>query len=67
MNTSPSIEALPRLFNLKEVASFLQITEERLRDLEKRGGISAVHVGPREIRFRQEDIDDFLNQVGSTL
>jgi excisionase family DNA binding protein len=67
MSTSSDIEALPRLYTLSEVAECLTITDERLRDLVKRGGVTAVHVGPREIRFRQEDLDKFLQQGGSIL
>jgi len=52
-----------RMLTVKEVASILNIHPNTVRRWEKKGLLQAYGIGPRRsLRFRQEDILDFLDK-----
>jgi excisionase family DNA binding protein len=55
-----------KMFTVKEVASILNIHSSTVRRWEKGGLLKSYGIGPRRfLRFRQEDILDFLEESKS--
>ncbi len=52
-----------RMLNVEQVASILNLHSSTVRRWEKEGLLRAFRIGPRHsLRFRQEDILDFLDK-----
>ncbi len=55
-------ELPPRMLTVKEIASILRIHPNTVRRWERNGLLKSYSIGPRRgLRFRQEDILDFLD------
>jgi len=55
-----------RMLTVKEVASILNIHPNTVRRWEKRGLLESYGIGPRRsVRFKQEDMIDFLDKSRS--
>ena len=55
-----------RMLTVKEVASILNIHPNTVRRWEKRGLLESYGIGPRRsVRFKQEDMIDFLDKSKS--
>jgi len=53
----------PRMLTVKEVASILNIHPNTVRRWVRKGLLKSYSLGPRHyLRFKQEDIVDFLNK-----
>jgi excisionase family DNA binding protein len=50
------------LLTAAEAAAFLKVTEGELRDLRRRKRVAYSKLGYRSIRFRQQDLDDFIER-----
>ena len=54
---------LPKMLTVTEVASILNLHSNTVRRWEKKGLLSSYSIGPgNNLRFRQDDILDFLNK-----
>ena len=52
-----------RMLSVKEVASFFQIHPNTIRRWTKKGLLKSYSIGPQHsLRFRQEDVIDFLDK-----
>jgi excisionase family DNA binding protein len=59
-------ESLRKMLSVKEVASILGVHSGTIRRWEKEGLLLCHRIGPRgSLRFKQEDILDFLNNSKS--
>ena len=67
MDTGSRENKMPqRMLTVKEVASILNIHSNTVRRWEKKGLLKSYGIGPRRfLRFRQEDILDFLEKSRS--
>jgi len=59
------MQTLSPLMTTREVAAYLQVTEDTVRELKQRGKLKAVQVGVASPRFRQVDVAAFLDGVRS--
>ena len=50
-----------KLLTIDEVAEFLQLSKKAVRDLYRKKGLPVVRLGSNLIRFKQSDLDKFLN------
>jgi excisionase family DNA binding protein len=48
------------LLTAPEVAKLLAVSRERVWSISRRGEIPTVRLGPREVRYRPEDIDAWI-------
>jgi excisionase family DNA binding protein len=48
------------LLTAPEVAKLLAVSRERVWSMSRRGEIPTVRLGPREVRYRPEDIDAWI-------
>ncbi len=48
------------LLTVKEVAARLQVSPEQVRRLIRAGDLPSVDLGPRTVRIRPADLEDFL-------
>ncbi len=48
------------LLTAPEVAKLLAVSRERVWSMSRRGEIPTVRLGPREVRYRPEDIDQWI-------
>jgi len=56
-------EILQKMLTIREVASILNIHSNTVRRWEKQGLLESYNIGPRRsVRFKQEDILDFLDK-----
>jgi len=64
MGTGSHENRMPqKMLNVKEVSSILNIHPNTVRRWEKKGLLTSYSIGPRRfLRFRQEDILDFLDK-----
>jgi len=64
METGSRENKMPqKMLTVKEVASILNIHSNTVRRWEKKGLLKSYGIGPRRfLRFRQEDILDFLDK-----
>ncbi len=52
-----------KLYNRQEAADLLGVSTQTLRDWEKDGeGPTAIRIGKRSIRYREEDIESWLEE-----
>jgi excisionase family DNA binding protein len=50
------------MLTVKEVANKLRVTEATVRNYIRKGEINAIKFGPRLIRMREEDVNDFIEK-----
>ena len=50
-----------RLLSVKQAAAYLGVCQNTIRNLRKRGELESTRVGPRLVRFRQEQLDAALS------
>lgn len=50
------------MLTVKEVANKLRVTEATVRNYIRNGEINAIKFGPRLIRMREEDVNDFIEK-----
>ena len=64
MDTEGYKNTLPqRMLSVKEVASFFHIHPNTIRRWAKKGLLKSYSIGPQHsLRFRQEDVIDFLDK-----
>ena len=60
MTKSPFEETLPPLLTRQEVAARLGIHPNTVRNLEKTGSLPVLKVGPRLVRYKESDIDQYI-------
>jgi excisionase family DNA binding protein len=53
-------EVSERLLKAEEVAALLAVPKTRVWSMSRRGEIPTVRIGPREVRYRPEDIDAWI-------
>ena len=51
-----------KLLTIDEVAEFLQLSKVAVRNLYRKKGLPVVRLGSNLIRFKQSDLDNFLNE-----
>ena len=57
----PGIDAMAEpLMTAVEVAELLAVPKTRVWSMSRRGEIPTVRIGPREVRYRPEDIDRWI-------
>jgi excisionase family DNA binding protein len=54
------VEVSERLLKAEEVAVLLAVPKTRVWSMSRRGEIPTVRIGPREVRYRPEDIDAWI-------
>ncbi|HXF74091.1 MAG TPA: helix-turn-helix domain-containing protein [Actinomycetota bacterium] len=50
------------LYTVPEVGRILKVSRSLAYELVKRGAIRSVRIGPRTVRVRREDLDEFLRE-----
>jgi excisionase family DNA binding protein len=53
-----------RLMTIREAEDRLAVSRETLRKWTKAGRLTAVRLGPRSIRFREEEVEDLAQGRG---
>lgn len=48
------------LLSTKEVATMLKISTQQVRRLVQKGELPCIHLSPRILRFREKEIETFL-------
>ena len=61
-----TVTALPKLLTLQEVSAALRVTDGQVRELVRRGSLTAIRLHPRgRYRFPEEDVQRFIAQGGA--
>lgn len=55
----------PHYYTRKDLSATLLISLSTLKRHEKTGALKATHVGPRIVRYRATDVEDFLKRRGT--
>lgn len=51
----------PILLKTKEVAEYLKISDQQVRRLVDKKELPCIRISPRVLRFRKEDIEEFVS------
>jgi predicted site-specific integrase-resolvase len=57
-------EQIERIYTPQQLAEILSIDVKTLRKYSKEGKIKSIRISPRVIRYRQADLNTFLDEVG---
>ncbi len=52
----------PAYYTRQDLRNWLQVSESTIKRYEKTGALQATHVGPRIVRYRITDVEEFLKQ-----
>lgn len=58
--TGGAVGVTERLLTAVQVADLLAVPKTRVWSMSRRGEIPTVRIGPREVRYRPEDIDAWI-------
>lgn len=56
-----------RFLNITEAANFLETSEQGIKDLVKEGRLTAYQIGGMYLRFKQDELEDFKNNIQAHL
>ncbi len=52
------------MLRIREVAKRLGVSIDTIRRMTRRGEFTAYHIGPRSIRYKAEEIEQYLAKAG---
>lgn len=53
---------MTKLLTTAEAAALLSVSEPTLRKLRRAGEIDSIRIGPKAVRYKDSDIQEFINR-----